>query len=551
MPVVPVTVEEIRAERERRFRGEELAEEAARLSGDLRAFIRAAWTILEPATPYQHNWHIDAIAEHLEAAYRREIRRLIINIPPRRMKSLTVSVFGPAWRWTTRPDERFLTASYGADLAVEHAVNSRTVIQSAWYRSRWGDVFALTGDQNVKSFYTNDRRGARIATSVGGSGTGRGGDIIVIDDPLDAQEAYSEAARQSVVKWHDEKISTRMNDPKTGVEILVMQRLHEADLTGHLLAKEAGWFHLCLPEEYEPKLMVTLPGGRTVDATCPPVVELESGSRLQGDPRTEPGELLWPDHVPAAVHAEQKVDLGPYGVAGQLQQRPAPAEGGILKTGWWGYFDQDWLASVWRGEPLVKLLTFWDTALKDKTSNDYCVGVVWAAAGANRYMLRRTRGRMGLPDTIAAVEDLASWTARSFPGIPHEIKVENAANGPEVVQALRSKMPGISTWNADRDKVSRAHAVTPILAAGQVFVPGRGLPDGTGPDPSITPAWVLEIVAECAAFPNGANDDQVDAVTGGLLNLTGQYVYAAAGVDDEDAAEQRRGLTAGIRDKTF
>lgn len=548
MPVVGVSLAEVEAEQERRRNGEELREEAARLSGDLRAFIRGAWHVLEPATVYRHNWHIDAIAEHVDAAYKRQIRKLIINIPPRRMKSLTVSVFGPAWRWTHAPHERFLTASYASDLSIEHAVNTRTLIQSRWYRARFGEAFALTSDQNVKTYYQNDQRGYRIATSVGGTGTGRGGDVIVVDDPHNTKEAaLSEASRKDTIVWHDQTISTRFNDPKTGVEIVVMQRLHEADLTGHLLAKDAGWYHLCLPEEYEPRLMVTLPGGRTVDATCPPKRDLDDGRVIAGDPRTDPGELLWPDHAPAAVAAQQKLDSGPYGWAGQFQQRPAPAEGGILKTAWWNYFDPANL-EIWNIDAPVALLTFWDTTLKNKTHNDFCVGTVWAAVGARRYLLRRTRDRMDLPDTIVAVRDLRAWTERMFPGVPHRIKVENAANGPEVVGKLAAEIPGISTWNAETDKVSRAYAITPEMSAGQVHIPGRGLADGTGPDPEFTPAWVLEIVAECAAFPHATNDDQVDSVTGALLNLRGSYQRAPRDERPEDAP---RTQSAGLRNKTF
>jgi predicted phage terminase large subunit-like protein len=538
MTAVKLSVEEIEAERERRERGEELSEEAGRLGGDLRSFIRNAWHILEPVQPYHHGWHIDCIAEHLEAAYRREIRRLIINVPPRHMKSLTVSVFGPAWRWTHAPSERFLTASYGDKLATDHAKNTRTVIQSAWYRARWGDVFSLTSDQNVKTWYENDRRGIRMATSVGGSGTGFGGDVIVVDDPHNTQQALSDVERAAAITWHDQTISTRFNDPSKGVEIVVMQRLHEADLTGHLLAKEdVDWFHLCLPAEYEPRLMVTLPGGRTQDATSP------------ADPRVEPGELLWPEHFPAAEVARLKGELGPYGAAGQLQQRPAPAEGGILKTGWWRYYDLDWL-ELWRGEPLAGIVTFWDTALKEKTTNDFTVGTVWGCAGANRYLLRRFRDRVGLPDTIVAVQNLANWVESLFPNTPHIIKVENAANGPEVVAKLRDRVTGISAWSPGPhgDKTARAHAITPELSAGQVLVPGRGLPDGTGPDPSITPAWVLELVGECAAFPNAANDDQVDSVTGALLNARGSFVRTPK---TDDRAETNRTHTAGVLDKVF
>lgn len=519
---------ELEAADEREERGEELDEEARRLTTSLRAFTVGAWPVLEPGYTFKPNWHIDAIVEHLEACSRREIQRLIINIPPGHMKSLNVSVLWPVWWWTFDPHIRFLTTSYGEKLATRDALKSRRLIQSAWFRARFGHVFALTGDQNQKTRYENDKTGYRIASSVGGTGTGERADVVLIDDPHNADEVESDTQRENVLDWHDGTIPTRLNEPEKGVRVLVMQRLHESDLAGHLLAR-GGWEHLCLPAEYEPNHPFVWPR----------------------DPRTTPGELLWPDHIGQAALDELKLEMGPYRVAGQLQQRPAPAEGGILKTGWWRYYDADNLEE-WTLEPLATILTFWDTALKAKTTSDYCVGTVWGAAGANRYLLRRVRDRMELPDTIAAVAQLAEWVEAKFPHIPHQIKVEAAANGPEVVAKLRSSITGISLWSPrdHGDKVQRAHAITPELHAGQVLVPGRGLPGGLGPDPT-TPAWVVDLIGECSSFPNGAHDDQVDSVTGALLNLRGNLRRPLRQPDDPASQRLRRQVSAGIAGKQF
>jgi predicted phage terminase large subunit-like protein len=520
MPSVPIDLAEIEAEQERRYKGQELHEEAAELERSLRKFIRAAWHVIEPATVYSHNWHIDAIAEHLEAAYAREIRRLLINIPPRCMKSRTVSVFGPAWRWTHAPHERFLTASYGADLATEHAKDTRRLIQSGWYRARWGHSYQLTTDQNVKTWYENDRTGYRIATSVGGSGTGRGGDVIVIDDPLNADDALSDVKRTAANAWHDGTIATRFNDPKTGVEIIVMQRLHELDLAGHVLEQAPDrWTHLCLPAEYEPKHPFVWPD----------------------DPRSTPGELLWPEHNPPEEHEATKETLGSYNAAGQLQQRPAPAEGGIFKTAWWRYYNPANI-EAWTLPPVMALITSWDTALKDKTTSDYCVGSVWAAIGANRYLLRLVRERMDLPTTKRAVRELAAWVASRFPNLPHSIVVENAANGPDVVAQLRNEVQGLILNRAEGDKVQRAHAVTPQIESGNVFLPGFALPDGSGPDPARTPAWVQDFISELSAFDNAANDDQVDSCTQALLRMKGNYAPRTRREEDTDPG----GFTEGV-----
>jgi hypothetical protein len=212
--------------------------------------MRQAWVIVEPSTPFVPGWHIDCIVEHLEAVTRGQIRNLIINVPPRHMKSLLVSVFWPAWEWIRWPERRWLYASYSAQLSIRDSVKCRRLIESPWYRSRWADRFALTSDQNTKGRFDNDRSGYRIATSVGGSATGEGGDRIVCDDPNNVNEVESDSVRKATNDWFDVVMSTRVNDPKTTAKVVVMQRCHEQDLSGHLL-EQGGWEHLCLPAEYE------------------------------------------------------------------------------------------------------------------------------------------------------------------------------------------------------------------------------------------------------------------------------------------------------------
>ena len=232
----------------RRFLISEIDAELAARS--LSEFVRQAWLIVEPATLYVHGWHIDAIIEHLEAVTRGQIRNLIINVPPRHMKSLLVSVFWPAWEWLRWPQRRWLYASYSAQLSIRDSVKCRRLIESPWYQSRWADRFALTSDQNTKGRFDNDRSGYRIATSVGGSATGEGGDRIVCDDPNNVNEVESDSVRKATNDWFDVVMSTRVNDPKTTAKVVVMQRCHEQDLSGHLL-EQGGWEHLCLPAEYE------------------------------------------------------------------------------------------------------------------------------------------------------------------------------------------------------------------------------------------------------------------------------------------------------------
>src|SRR5580704_19108782 len=269
----------------------------------LREFGQQAWPIVEPSTPFVPGWHVDAIIEHLEAVSSGQIRNLLINVPPRHMKSLLVSVLWPAWEWILHPERRWLYSSYAASLSIRDSVKCRTLIESPWYRSRWGHIFSLTSDQNAKTRFDNNRSGYRLSTSVGGSVTGEGGDRIVCDDPHNVQEVASDTVRKSAIDWWDVAMSTRVNDPKTSAMVIVMQRCHQRDLSGHLLEK-GNFEHLCLPAEYEGP-------GRTT-------------SIGYFDPRTELGELLWPERFGHKEIEELKINLGSYASAGQLQQRPSP-----------------------------------------------------------------------------------------------------------------------------------------------------------------------------------------------------------------------------------
>ena len=282
-----------------------------------REFVRQAWSIIEPLTPFVPGWHIDAIIDYLEAVTRGEIRNLLINVPPRHMKSLLVSVLWPAWEWIQHPQRRWLFSSYASSLSIRDSVKCRMLIESPWYQSFWGDRYALAGDQNTKTRFDNNRSGYRIATSVGGAATGEGGDRIVCDDPHNVQEAESDSIRQATVEWFNVVMSTRVNDPRTAAKVVVMQRCHQKDLSGHLL-EQGGWEHLCLPAEYEDP-------PRVISVRFP-------------DPRVVPGELLWAERFGAEEIANLKVSLGSYAAAGQLQQRPSPAGGGMIKRPWFRFW---------------------------------------------------------------------------------------------------------------------------------------------------------------------------------------------------------------------
>ena len=473
----------------RRLSGELIEQEASSLSASLRDFVASAWHVIEPETQFVSGWHIDAICEHLEGVSSGAIKRLIVMVPPGTMKSRTVSVCWPAWEWTHSPSIRYLTASYAQPLSTDLAVLSRDLIRSSWYQTRWGAVFQLKSDQNLKMSYSNDRGGRRLATSVGGGGTGQHANRIIIDDPLNAQEAVSAAMLASVVNWHDGTISTRFSDPRTGSEVIIMQRLHERDLVGHVLERDHGsWQVLCLPEEYEPKHPFAWPD----------------------DPRTAPGELLWPERMDAAVHAERVRALGSFRAAGQLQQRPSSPQGEILKRGHWRYYDPAWLSDVGRLPTFTRIVDSWDTSFKDKTTSDYVVGTVWGITKADRYLLRISWERMDLTATCTRLGEHHRWIVERWPQAAVTHLVENTANGPDVIATMKRLVSGVTPVTVKGDKVQRAIAASPELESGNVFVPGFYDPDLDGPD-TRTPAIVQDFVDACAAFPFAEHDDAVDS----------------------------------------
>lgn len=497
--------------------------EADVLAGNLNRYTVAAWPVLEPATEFVPGPHLDVIAEYLEAVSEGDIRRLIINMPPRYMKSISVSVMWPTWEWARRPERRFMFSSYAQSLADKHSTDRRTLIESQWYRARWPHV-EFADDQNTKRKFQNTARGQMLATSFGGMATGEGGDVLVIDDPLDPEEAHSAIERTKVNRLFDQKFITRLDDKTKGAIVIVMQRLHEDDLVGHLLAKGGDeWTVLRLPGLAEKHEVITYP---------------RSGRQFV----RAPGDALWREPPELLAHLRDH-EMGAFAFASQYQQRPSPAEGGILRRAWWQFYDPANLVS-WTLPTPDYVVCSWDTSLKGKTTSDYCVGQAWAYIGAYRYLLRGFRERCGLPETKLAVHEMDAYIARTFPNIPRSTVVENAANGPEVVAELREFVNGITLSNPDGDKVRRAHAVTPQLQAGQVFLPGFRSADGNGADTARTAPWVLDFIEECAVFDHGTHDDQVDAFTQAMKAGMGAGVLPKRSSDPDraDAAMVTRGL---------
>ena len=466
--------------------------EAEVYEDSLYEFMKAGWRYIDP-NPFVESWHLGAIAEHLQAICDGQITRLIINQPPRTSKSSMLVAFDP-WVWAQRertdtsgPGVQFLHASYAQNLSIRDSVKTRRLVESPWYKRYWGDRVRITSDQNTKTRFDNSAGGYRLATSVGGTLTGEGGHVLIVDDPENAVDMSSEVIRQSTLEWFDNSLSTRLNNPRTGAMIIVMQRLHEEDLTGHILSSDAGqdWVHLMLPMRYEKERAAIL---------YPNAIGWS-------DPRTEEGELLTPERYDEKAVSRLERQLGPFSAAGQLQQRPEPKGGGILKRDWW----QDWESENY---PQVSfIVASVDTAYTTKEENDFSAMTVWGLFEDDnevpRLMLMNAwRAKLELHE----LSEKIAATCRRFK-VDHML-IENKAAGISVAQELR-RMYGYEDWGVQlvdprgQDKVARAYSVQHLLADGLIYAP-------------MAFSWADMVITECASFPKGKNDDLVDATVQGL-----------------------------------
>jgi predicted phage terminase large subunit-like protein len=440
-------------------------------------FVQGAWDVLEPQTDLLWNWHHDLISEYLTATALGQIKRLIINIAPRSTKSLLATVSFPDWIWTKRPSDRFLFGSYAETLATKHSLFRRNLIESDWYQAGWGDRFKLSGDLNKKTEFANDKTGQMKAAGIKGSITGEGGDYIIIDDPHNPRGAESDADREATLQNFDLAWSNRLNNKKTGRIILIMQRLHHQDLTGHLIAKNLGYEVLKLPSICEKKTIITFPISRR---------ELIRN----------PGEFMHPDRDGHEELEQAKKDLGTYGFAGQHQQEPSPRSGGIIKRAWIKYYKE-------LPDNLEEKIIVADLTYKDAKAADFTVIEVWGRKGSSMYLIDQIRDRMGFPAQVQAIKTMSARHPDAIAKI-----IEEAANGAAVIQTLQGEIMGIVPFKPQTGKDARLAAVSPIYEAGNVFYP----------DPTIAP-WVGTNVEELVSFPTASHDDTVDCASLAIMRL--------------------------------
>lgn len=471
----------------------------AKCERDFATFVKCAWHIVEPITHLTWNWHMDIVCAYLEAVADGSIKRLIVNIPPGFCKSLLVSVLFPAWEWCTKPEERYLSVTNEENLAIRDALKMKQVITSEWYQQHW--PIALQRDQNEKTLFINDKTGSRQSQGFTSNVTGKRGSRLLIDDPISAKMANSDVVRQSVNDKYDSELVTRLNDPDKSATILIMQRLHTEDLTGHLLKKgKSGWVHLFIPMRYE--------GSPSFDAGK------DIGRPDLKDPRTKKGELMFPARFTRKVVDALEETLGEFSTAGQHQQRPYPAGGSIIKKSWWRIIPDD------MPKPLIQhQFCSYDTAFSEKDNKTAAYsamtrwGVFWHEQ-RERYCLLL----LGCWWDRVGYDELRRKAKEFDKKYDPEIHlIEKKATGISLIQDLQRALPGkVKAYSPGKgeDKVSRAYSVSPMFESGIVFVPNRVWAIGNGVDKE----GVIDYVA---SFPYGAPHtfDITDTCTQALIYL--------------------------------
>lgn len=418
--------------------------------------------------------------------------RLLINVPPGSSKSTLVNIMYPAWLWGPfgEPKHRFISAAHEQGLAVRDNRIMRELVKSEWYQSLWPIQFM--GDQNEKLYFENTSRGFRQATAVA-SMTGRRGHTVVWDDPLSPEKAFHEATRETANRIFDETLPLRLNDPKTSAIIIIMQRLHEDDVAGHILASDIDYVHLCIPMEYEP------------ENHCHTALPWD-------DPRTTDGELMFPERFPREVVERDKKVMGSFAVAGQFQQRPAPRGGGIFKDEWWQHHSE-LPALEWRA-------IYGDTAQKTKEKNDWSVFQCWGKGRENgrAYLIDQVRGKWEAPELLA--HGRAFWNKHKaqtnhLAGRLRSFQVEDKVSGTALIQTL--KREGIPIVGVQRfvDKITRAYDASPSIEAGNASLPENA-------------SWLSDFLAEASGFPTGKHDDMVDCMMDAVTDICTGRRYTLA-----------------------
>ena len=441
------------------------------LREDFIAFLSKAFTTASGGDNFVPNWHHEAIGHQLGRVERGASTRLIVTMPPRYLKSIAISVAWVAWRLGRDPGLKFVCVSYSGELAQKHAGDCRAIMLTDWYRRVFPDTLLKRGGGAEMDFATT-KGGGRLSTSVGGTLTGRGGDIIIIDDPIKPDEAMSETARRKVIHWYANTLSSRLNDKSKGAILLVMQRLHEEDLAGHLL-EAGGWDHLSLQAIAETVEQVPLGGGRIHER--------------------QPGDALHPERENVTRLNALKAVTGSASFSAQYQQSPVPAEGLHVKREWFKRYKE-----MPERQPGDLIVQSWDTASKDGVFNDFSVCITGLVRQRQVFVLDVFRDKLQFPDLRRRTIDLARLWQTDM------LLIEDAASGAQLIQVLRQEAlqgePTPIARKPDGDKETRFSAQTHRIEAGDLLMPEDA-------------SWLAGFERELLGFPNLRHDDQVDALT--------------------------------------
>lgn len=450
------------------------------LKTDFTAFIRKTFEAVDPLSKYLYNWHIGLIGEYLLACQRREIKRLIINIPPRHLKSISVAVAFPAWLLGQNPYEQIMCASYSLDLSKKHSMDCRLVLQSDWYKELFPDT-TLVDDQNTQTKFVTTKRGYRIATSVGGTVTGAGGNFLIVDDPINQLDSISSVEREKAINWFDQSFTTRLNDPKNGCIIVIMQRLHDNDLTGHLLRK-GGWDHLLLPliaEQDEVLEKGAIQKSRTI------------------------GDLLHPERIDEGHIKRLKIDLGSLGFAGQYQQRPTPKGGEEFKLKDLCYYES-------LSHTAMNKYILIDPANSKRKQSDYTAAWVIGLSGdRNYYKIDLTRDKLSLKercDLLFKLHETYKPLGVGYQQYGMEADIEYIQDE----MSRRNYRFHITPVTNKLGKLDRIKRLSGIYADKRFYMPKQIYKtDYEGNVRDVIHQYIHE---ELLAFPNGLHDDMLDAL---------------------------------------
>lgn len=449
------------------------------LRESLSAFIEKTYLTVDAGQGYIRNWHIDILADMLEKCASGEINRLIINLPPRSLKSICASVAFPAWLLGHYPDKRIIAVSYAEGLANKHARDCRAIMETDWYKDTFRNT-RINPHKRSESEFETTKNGCRISTSIGGVLTGRGGSMIIIDDPLKPQDALSDVKRKGCNQWFDNTLFSRLDNKETGCIIIVMQRVHMDDLVDYVQRNE-DWTLLNMPAIADEKEVYKLSNGKTH--------------------MREVGDILNPALESKATLDKVKANLGVYNFSAQYQQKPVLVSGNVINWNWFRFYDV-----LPEKERFKRIIQSWDTAMTTHDGSDYSACVTIVQIDQQYYILNVFREKLDFPSLKRKVYEMQEDFGAD------SVIIENKGSGTSLLQQLEAE----GFWRAKEfdpkgSKADRICAQSAHVECGEVFIP-------------VAAPWLNDFRDEILAFPYGRNDDQIDAFSQAMDWLKGDNV---------------------------